>query len=98
MSKGKEVAVMVTTDKRGVFFGYTNESTIYKNRRITLSKARNCIYWSSSVRGFLGLTVTGPDKQCKVGPAAPSLTLEGVESVSTLTPEAVEAWEKAPWA
>lgn len=96
MAKSKEIAVMVTTDKRGVFFGYTDEPVTEKT--ITIKMARNCVYWSSSVRGFLGLTVTGPDKQCKVGPAAPSLTLQGVESVATLTPEAVEAWEKAPWA
>ncbi len=96
MAKSKEIAVMVTTDKRGVFFGYTDEKLTEKT--LTLKKARNCIYWSSSVRGFLGLTTKGPDSQCKVGPAAPSLVLQGVESVATLTPEAVEAWEKAPWA
>lgn len=96
MAKSKEIAVMVTTDKRGVFFGYTDESG--ENKIITLKRARNCISWSSDVRGFLGLTVTGPTKNCKVGPAAPSLTLHGVESVSTLTPEAIEAWEKSPWA
>ncbi len=96
MSKSKEVAVMVTTDKRGVFFGYTTDPK--ESKVITLKRARNCIFWSSSIKGFLGLVVTGPDNQCKIGPAAPELTLQGVESVSSLTPEAIAAWEKAPWA
>jgi hypothetical protein len=90
----KEIAVLVTTVHRGVFFGYTKKA---EGKVVKLSNARNCLYWSSDVKGFLGLAVTGPSKSCKVGPKVPSLTLNDVTSISEVTPEAVTAWENSPW-
>jgi hypothetical protein len=87
-------AVLVTTANRGVFFGYTDD---YNGDTITLKNARNCIRWTASIKGFLGLAATGPDRNCKIGPAAPSLQLRGITSVSEVSPEAVKAWEAAPW-
>lgn len=86
--------LLVTTNK-GVFFGYGS----YKlgDRDITLTKCRNVIYWAKSVKGFLGLAVTGPDASCRIGPAAPSTIVIDITSVSECTPEAVAAFEKAPW-
>ena len=91
----KKTAVLVTTIHRGVFFGYANGSV--KNKSITIKNARNCIYWSQDVKGFLGLAANGPSNSCKVGPKVPELTLVDVTSVSTVTPEAVEKWENSPW-
>jgi len=88
-----ERAVIVTTEHRGVFFGYTTKTD---GDVIALRAARNCIYWSSAVRGFMGLAATGPDKQSKVGPAA-DIELRKITSVIACTPEAVAAWEAAPW-
>jgi len=87
--------VLVTTEHRGVFFGYADDIS---GSTITLTKARNCIYWHKSIGGFLGLASVGPNAQCKIGARAPRLTLHGVTSVSAVEPVAVEAWESAPCA
>ena len=91
----KRTAVLVTTVHRGVFFGYASEAV--KDKSITIQDGRNCIYWSADVKGFLGLAATGPSKSCKIGPKVSTLTLTDVTSVSEVSPEAVEQWEKAPW-
>lgn len=93
----KLTGVVVTTAHRGVFFGYVPEGTQPKEQVIELQRARNCLYWSDKLRGFLGLASAGPNKQSKVGPAVSSLVLTEVTSVATCTPEAVAAWELAPW-
>lgn len=90
----KPRAVLVTTEHRGVFFGYATDTS---GETITLKNARNCIYWSASVKGFLGLAATGPNADCKIGPRA-DLTLRAITSVAEVTPEAVTAWEAQPWA
>ena len=91
----KEQAVLVTTVHRGVFFGYTSSGV--KQKAITIKNARNCIYWSADVKGFLGLAANGPSSSCKVGPKVEQLTLTDVTSVSAVSPEAIEKWEKSPW-
>ena len=88
--------MLVTTIHRGVFFGYATENV--KSKTITIEDARNCIYWSADVKGFLGLAASGPSSSCKIGPKVAELTLTDVTSVSKVTPEATEKWEKAPWA
>lgn len=95
MKKVSEQAVMVTTEFRGVFFGYMSEPPV--DGSITIKRAQNCVYWSSDVKGFMGLASTGPTKSCKVGPAVPSITLSKVTAVVEVTPEAAEKWMKAPW-
>jgi hypothetical protein len=88
-----ERAVLVTTTHRGVFFGYATETD---GTSIKLRAARNCVYWSSEVRGFLGLAATGPTKSCKVGPAA-DIELRDITCVAECAPAATQAWESAPW-
>jgi len=92
----KEQAVLVTTVHKGVFFGYASAGV--KAKTITLTNARNCVYWSADVKGFLGLAANGPITSCRIGPKVPELTLTDVTSVSKVTPEATEKWEKNPWA
>lgn len=86
-------AYLVTTAHRGVFFGYADEGSI-SGTTITLYKARNCIYWSADVGGFLGLATKGPTANCKIGPAAESLDLRAVTSVALVSEPAVAAWER----
>ena len=86
--------VLVTTEHKGVFFGYTSDKT---GPRVTLRNARMCVYWSTDLRGVLGLAVRGPSKTCKVSPAA-DIVLEGVTMICEVQPTAVKAWEDAPWA
>ena len=93
MKNGKERAVLVTTAHKGVFFGYAKDT---KGAVIELRAARNCIYWPSDQKGFLGLASVGPVSGARVGPAA-DLELRDITSVAVCTPAAVEAWEKAPW-
>ena len=91
---GNERAVLVTTAHRGVFFGYAAGDT--SGDVIHLTRARNCVYWSADVRGFLVLASTGPTEACRVGPAA-DIDLRSITCVAVVTPAAVSAWEAAPW-
>jgi hypothetical protein len=92
--KEKERPVLATTEHKGVFFGYATETN---GETIKLRAARLCIYWSADLRGFMGLASHGPNKNCKIGPAA-DIELRGVTAVVEVTPEAVKLWEAAPWA
>ena len=89
----KERAVLVTTSYRGVFFGYATDTD---GAVIKLRSARCCIYWPSMQKGFLGLASSGPVSGARIGPAA-DIELRDITSVAACTPEAVAAWEKAPW-
>ena len=92
--------VLVTTDKRGVFFGYyeSSESRPGEGVSVTLTKARNCVYWDAATKGFLGLAANGPGPGCRIGPAADRLVLFGVTSTAVVAKAAVKNWEGAPWA
>ena len=89
----KERAVLVTTQHRGVFFGYATDT---HGATIALRAARCCIYWPAGNKGFLGLAAQGPQSGARVGPAA-DLELRDITCVAECTPEAVKAWETAPW-
>lgn len=88
-----ERAVIVTTEHRGVFFGFASDTD---GDHIKLRAARLCLYWSVDVKGFMGLAGAGPTKECRIGPPA-NITLRKITSVLECTPEAVKAWEAAPW-
>ncbi|MDE2096937.1 MAG: hypothetical protein KGL39_06795 [Patescibacteria group bacterium] len=88
-----ERPVVVTTAHRGVFFGYAEDTS---GEMIKLKRARNCIYWSRTVKGFVGLAAIGPDADCRIGPSA-DMELRAITAVLECTPEAVTAWEAAPW-
>lgn len=91
--KKNERAVLVTTANRGVFFGYATKTG---GATIQLRAARCCVRWVDT-RGFVGLAATGPNSKCRVGPAA-DMELRNITAVLEVTnPEAVKAWESAPW-
>lgn len=92
--KVKERAVVVTTEHRGVFFGYAIETD---GPTIKLRRARNCIYWPVDNHGFLGLASDGPAKGARVGPAA-DIELRAITCVAECTPAAVKQWEAELWA
>ena len=93
MPKPKERAVIVTTEHRGVFFGFADDTD---GETIKLRAARNCIYWPAENKGFMGLAAMGPVRGARIGPAA-DITLRKITSVIECTPDAVKAWEAAPW-
>lgn len=92
--KKGERFVLVTTDKRGVFAGVLVKDA---GQTVTLAESRMCSYWSAKMRGVFGLASMGPDKGCKIGPAVPSQVLNGITSVTDMSPEAVAAWRAEPW-
>ena len=87
----KNKAVLVTTEFRGVFFGYVKDEKNLPDE-ITLTDVRNCIYWSSDCGGFLGLAAGGPTSSCKIGAKVPELRLFKVTSVSPVSDEAAKKW------
>jgi hypothetical protein len=93
MKKTEERYVLVTTEHRGVFAGFATDTD---GDVINLRAARNCIYWSMELKGFLGLASMGPDKSCRIGPAA-DIQIRKITAVVEVTPEAQAAWESAPW-
>jgi len=92
MSKNNsaERPVVVTTEHRGVFFGWATDTA---GTTINLKRARLCIYWSADLMGFMGLAAKGPSRDCKIGPAA-DIELRDITSVVECTPEAADKWEK----
>lgn len=93
-TKPKERAVLVTTAHRGVFFGYATDTD---GDTIRLRRARNCIYWDASVKGFLGLAANGPGPKCRIGPHA-DIDVRAVTCVAEVSDIAAKAWESQPWA
>ena len=90
----QERPVIVTTEHRGVFFGFATETD---GETIALKRARLCLYWSADVKGFMGLAATGPSASCRIGPPA-DITLRKITAVLEVTPDAVKKWEAQPWA
>ena len=88
-----ERPVIVTTAHRGVFFGYAGDTT---GETIALKRARLCVYWSSDLKGFMGLAARGPSSGCRIGPAA-DITLRNITAVVEVGADAAEKWESAPW-
>ena len=93
-AKTKTRPVLVTTSHRGVFFGYTEDT---KGEIIVLQRARNCLYWPSEQKGFIGLATQGPVSSCRIGPAAETFEVRDITGVVACSDEAVKAWERAPW-
>jgi hypothetical protein len=87
----KSDAVLVTTEFRGIFFGYVKDDSKLPEE-ITLTRARNCIYWSQDINGFLGLSSQGPSKTCKIGDEVKELRLFKITSVTSVTDEACKKW------
>lgn len=87
----KNKAVLVTTEFRGVFFGYVKDEKKLPFE-ITLTNVRNCIYWSADCGGFLGLAAGGPTSACKIGTKVDELRLFKVTSVTPVTDEAAKKW------
>jgi hypothetical protein len=90
----KDIGLLVTTEHRGVFFGYGKPGDA---STIRLTNARMVVYWASDVRGVLGLAVTGPCKSCKVGPSVPAVTLLKVTAVVECSNESVKEFEREHW-
>lgn len=89
-------AVLVTTQHRGVFFGYlVGQPT---KAKAVLEKVRCVVHWDRDTKGFIGLAANGPTDGCRVSAPAEQSTLFDITGVFGCTPLAVERFERAPWA
>jgi hypothetical protein len=84
--------VIVTTERRGVFYGAL-KSYDEKARVAVLENAAMAIYWGTT-NGLLQLAATGPTDKSKISARAPSLRLELCECVIDVALEAEAAWAK----
>ena len=92
MTNSTSRPVLVTTEYRGVFFGYASDTN---GDVITLTNARNCIYWPSGNGGFGGLASEGPASGSRIGAKVSQIELRKITAVAEVTPTAVEKWEAA---
>ena len=90
----KQKPVLITTEFRGVFFGYIKDDKKLP-AQITLTGVKNCISWSSDIGGFLGLASVGPNNNCRIGKRVSELTLYKITCTVPVEDAAVEKWEKA---
>ena len=95
-ARTKATLAVVTTEHRGVFFG-TLASYDEEAKRAVLTDAQMCVYWSTDVHGVVGLAANGPTKSCRITPAAPKMTLEGVTAIIEATEGAAKQWRERPW-
>lgn len=86
--------IIVTTEHRGVFFGYGVPSDA---DTIRIEDARMVVYWSADVRSVVGLAANGPSAGCKIGPKAPAIILRKVTAVIECSDEAARKFEEAKW-
>lgn len=89
----QERAVIVCTDKRGVFFGYTSDTS---GETIKLRSARMAFFWSANQGGVLALASEGPRKGSKIGARA-DIELRGITCVIECTEVAAKVWEEQTW-
>lgn len=92
------IPYLVTTSKRGVFFGYhapLPADTLPDT--LTLKDCRMVIYYSVECRGITGLATGGPKAGSRIAPQAVETTMSSVDSASVCTPEAVAAFERGVW-
>lgn len=92
----KNKPVVVTTENRGVFFGYVTDDS-KSPAQITIEKARMCVYWDTDTKGVLGLAANGPTKGCRITHAIPAMTAYKVTAILDCSPEATEKWEQSVW-
>jgi hypothetical protein len=87
--KDKLRPVIVTTEFRGVFFGWAADTT---GDPIFLRDARMAIYWGTT-RGLLELAETGPTDRSKISAKA-DIEVRKVTAVIEVSEAAAERWSR----
>ena len=89
---------VATTEQRGIFFGYLPDDADTTQKTLRFLDARMIIKWHpEKVHGVMGLVVTGPGSDCRVGPRVDAIVISNITAVATPTPAAVQRWEAEPW-
>ena len=94
--KDNLVPMLITTDKRGVFFGYVDPQEA-GNSSIRIYDVQMAVYWSADVQGVINLAHDGPSKSCRITKPGPEAILHGVTMALSTTKQAAKAWKKCPW-
>lgn len=89
-NKSTERPVIVTTEHRGVFFGYADDTS---GTTIHLKRARMAIRFGTD-RGFMQLAETGPTSQSKISARA-DIDVRKITAVVECSETATKAWEEA---
>ena len=86
----KSRPVIVCTEHRGVFFGYSGDTS---GTEIKLERARMAIAFGTT-RGVMELAETGPTRNSKISARA-DIDVRKVTAVFEVTSAAKDAWEAA---
>jgi hypothetical protein len=90
MTKADCRPVIVCTEYKGVFFGYTDDTS---GDVIALGRARMAIYWGTT-RGVMELAETGPTSSSKISARA-DIEVRKITAIFEVTEAAARAWEAA---
>ena len=86
-------AIIVTTEHRGVFFGYVPDDQDMAAKTMALQGARCAIYWGTT--GGIGqLAETGPTEKSRIGDRADMAAVHAITAVWSVTTEAESAWTR----
>lgn len=83
--------ILVSTQHRGVFFGFVDDDTDLTQRTFSLKDSRMAIRWSTT-KGIAELAEDGPNSGSRVGAKADLIALHDVTAVWECTEKAVKAW------
>ena len=87
--------VLVTTEYRGVFFGYVEEyPNLDESTTISLKDARMAIYWGTD-KGVMQLANEGVQKDSRISSIADIPSLAKVTAVFSVSERAEETWKAA---
>lgn len=87
-------AVILTTEHRGVFFGYAEDDADLSKTTQGLKNARMAIRWQPT-KGIAELAKDGPNNNSIIGDTADWPVIHKVTGVMLVTPEAEKKWISA---
>jgi hypothetical protein len=90
MTESTRRPVIVTTEFKGVFFGFATDTS---GDTIKLSGARCAMYWADG--GWMKLAQAGPGKDDRISATA-DIDVRKVTAVAECTEEATAKWLSAP--
>lgn len=89
-------AVLIWTNRNECWFGFTTDPLHAEN--MELEKPRICLRYGEDCKGIIGLAVSGPTPNCRVGPIAEKAFIRGIEwAVDVVNEDAIKAWDMGYW-
>ncbi len=88
---------VIKTEDNCIFWGELADGCSLTSEVITLTGARQCIYFAPETRGLAGLAHSGPSQGSRVGPVVASVVLRRPDIVLEASSAARERWLAAGW-